>query len=105
MHEHEHEHVEHELAERDDLQPHGQLFLPCNLLPDFAQFMQTPSQVRGVLAQNDNDLPNSLDGNAYRLILRQEANHLLPPDHLEGDIHHRPNSCHDVRSRIEAPHT
>jgi hypothetical protein len=89
MHEHEHQHKH---VERDDLQPCGQLFLLCKLLPDFARFMQTPSQVGGVLAQIDNDLPNSLDGNAYQQILRQEENHLLPLAHRKGDIHHRPNS-------------
>jgi hypothetical protein len=67
--------------------------------------MQTPSRVGGVLAQIDNDLPNSLDGNAYRQILRKEENHHLPPAHPKGDTHHRPNSFRNMQSSIEAPST
>jgi hypothetical protein len=52
-----------------------------NLNPDFARAMNTPSEVRGVLAQIADGLPRTPDAEGYRRLLTRAANHLLPLAH------------------------
>ena len=63
-----------------------------NLYPDFARAMNTPSEVRGVLAQIANGLPRTPDAEGYRGLLTQAANHLLPISHPPNDLRHAINS-------------
>jgi hypothetical protein len=57
-----------------------------NLNPDFARAMNTPSDVRGVLAQIADGLPRTLDAEGYRRLLTRVANHLLPIARPPSDL-------------------
>jgi hypothetical protein len=54
--------------------------------------MNTPSEVRGVLAQIADGLPRTLDAEGYRRLLTRAANHLLPIAHPPSDLRHAINS-------------
>jgi hypothetical protein len=58
--------------------------------------MNTPSEVRGVLAQIADGLPRTLDAEGYRWMLTQAANHLLPLAHPANDLRHAINSRRDA---------
>jgi hypothetical protein len=64
--------------------------------------MNTPSEVRGVLAQIANGLPRTLDAEGYLRLLTRAANHLLPITHPPSDLRHAFNSRRDTRSSINA---
>jgi hypothetical protein len=57
-----------------------------NLNLDFAQAMNTPIKVDGVLARIANGLPRTLDAEGYRRLLTRVANHLLPLAHPPSDL-------------------
>jgi hypothetical protein len=57
-----------------------------NLNPDFAQAMNTPSEVGGVLARIAEGLPRTPDAEGYRRLFTQAANHLLPLAHPPNDL-------------------
>jgi hypothetical protein len=59
-----------------------------NLNPDFARAMNTPSEVRGVLAQIADGLLQTPDAEGYRRLLTRAANHLLPIAHPPSDLRH-----------------
>jgi hypothetical protein len=73
-----------------------------NLNPNFARAMNTPSEVKGVLAQIADGLPRTLDAEGYWWLLTREANHLLPLAHPPSDLRHAINSRRDTRSSINA---
>jgi hypothetical protein len=75
-----------------------------NLNPNFARAMNTPSEVRGVLAQIADGLPRTLDAEGYRWLLTRAANHLLPLAHPPSDLRHAINSWRDAWSSINASH-
>jgi hypothetical protein len=58
------------------------------MLSDFAQPLNTLSEVRGVLAQIANNLPHTPNAEAYRQILTQATNHLLALAHPPNDLRH-----------------
>jgi hypothetical protein len=60
--------------------------------------MNTPSEVKGVLAQIPNGLPRTLDTEGYRRLLTHAANHLLPLAHPANDLRHAINSRRDEGS-------
>jgi hypothetical protein len=93
---------ERELAEQDARLRRENLLFARNLYPDFAQAMNTPSEVRGVLAQIADGLPRTPDAEGYRWLLTQAANHLLPLAHPVNDLRHAINSRRDARSSINA---
>jgi hypothetical protein len=64
--------------------------------------MNTPSEVRGVLAQVADGLPRTPDAEGYRRLLTREANHLLPLAHPPSDLRHAINSRRDAQSSINA---
>jgi hypothetical protein len=64
--------------------------------------MNTPSEVRGVLAQIADGLPRTPDAEGYRRLLTRAANHLLPNAHPPNDMRHAINSQRDARSSINA---
>jgi hypothetical protein len=74
----------------------------CNLNPDFARAMNTPSEVGGVLARIADGLPRTLDAEGYQRLFTQAANHLLPLAHPPSDLRHAINSRRDARSSINA---
>jgi hypothetical protein len=73
-----------------------------NLNPEFARAMNTPSEVRGVLARIADGLPWTPDAEGYRRLLTRAANHLLPLVHPPSDLQHAINSRRDARSSINA---
>jgi hypothetical protein len=73
-----------------------------NLNPDFARAMNTPSEVRGVLARIADGLPRTPDAEGYQRLLTRAANHLLPLAHPPSDLRHAINSRRDARSSINA---
>jgi hypothetical protein len=75
-----------------------------NLNPDFARAMNTPSEVRGVLAQIADGLPQTPNAEGYRWLLTQAANHLLPIAHPLSNLRHAINSRRDAQSSINASH-
>jgi hypothetical protein len=64
--------------------------------------MNTPSEVRGVLARIADGLPRTPDAEGYRRLFTQAANHLLPLAHPPNDLRHAINSRRDTRSSINA---
>jgi hypothetical protein len=64
--------------------------------------MNTPSEVRGVLARIVDGLPRTPDAEGYRRLLTRAANHLLPLAHPPSDLWHTINSWRDARSSINA---
>jgi hypothetical protein len=64
--------------------------------------MNTPSEVRGVLAWIADGLPRTPDAEGHRCLLTRAANHLLPPSHPPSDLRHTINSRWDARSSINA---
>jgi hypothetical protein len=64
--------------------------------------MNTPSEVRGVLAQIADGLPQTLNVEGYRRLLTWAANHLLPLAHPLSDLRYAINSRRDARSTINA---
>jgi hypothetical protein len=64
--------------------------------------MNTPSEVRGVLARIADGLPQTLDAEGYQRLLARAANHLLPLAHPPSDLRHTINSRRDARSSINA---
>jgi hypothetical protein len=77
---------ERELAEQDARLQREYLLLARNLYPDFAQELNTSSEVGGVLAQIADGLPRTPDMEGYRWLLTQVANHLLPLAHPPNDL-------------------
>jgi hypothetical protein len=73
-----------------------------NLYPEFAHAMNTPSEVRGVLAQIADGLPRTPDAEVYRRLLTRATYHLLPIAHPPSDLCHAINSRRDARSSINA---
>ena len=76
--------------------------------------MNTPSEVRGVLAWIADGLPRTPDAEGHRCLLTRAANHLLPPLILRviydtpstvGGTHGAPSTLHandDMRMRYDA---
>jgi hypothetical protein len=75
-----------------------------NLNPDFAQAMNTPSEVGGVLARIADGLPQTPDTEGYWQLLTRAASHLLPLAHPSSDLRHAINSRRDTQSSINALH-
>jgi hypothetical protein len=73
-----------------------------NMNPEFAQAMNTPSEVGGVLARIADGLPRTLDVKGYRRLLTRAANHLLPLAHPPSDLRHAINSRWDAWTSINA---
>jgi hypothetical protein len=91
-----------EQAEQEIRQRRENPLFRCNLNPDFARAMNTPSEVGGVLARIANGLPRTPDAEGYRRLFTQAANHLLPLAHSPNDLRHAINSHRDARSSINA---
>jgi hypothetical protein len=68
---------EQELAEQDARLRRENPLLARNLYPNFAQALNMPSEVGGVLAQIAGSLLRTPDAEGYRRLLTQVANHLL----------------------------
>jgi hypothetical protein len=64
--------------------------------------MNTPSEVRGVLARIVDGLPRTPDAEGYRRLLTRAANHLLPLAHPLSDLLHAINSQRDAQIYINA---
>jgi hypothetical protein len=75
-----------EQAEQEAKQRRENPLLGRNLNPDFAQAMNTPSEVGGVLARIADGLPRTPDAEGYRRLLTRAANHLLPLAHPPIDL-------------------
>jgi hypothetical protein len=75
-----------EQAEQEARQRRENPLLRRNLNPDFAQAMNTPSEVGGVLARIADGLPRTPDVEGYRWLLTRAANHLLPLAHPPSDL-------------------
>jgi hypothetical protein len=85
-----------------------------NLNPDFAHAMNTPSEVRGVLARIADGLPRTSDAEGYRWLLTRADNHVLPLAHppriygtpsTVGEMHGAPSMLHandDMKIRYGA---
>jgi hypothetical protein len=69
---------EREQGEQDAMLRCENPLLAQNLFPHFAQELNTPSEVRVVLAQITSGLSCTPDAEGYRQVLTQAANHLLP---------------------------
>jgi hypothetical protein len=93
---------ERELAEQDARLRRENPLHARNLYPNFARALNTPSEVRGVLAQIADGLPQTPDTESYWRMLTQVANHLLPLTHPPNDLRHAINSRRDARSNISA---
>jgi hypothetical protein len=91
-----------EQAEQEARQRRENPLFGRNLNPDFAQAMNTPSEVSGVLARIADGLPRTLDDEGYRRLLTRAANHLLPLAHPPSDLRHAINSRWDAQSSINA---
>jgi O-methyltransferase involved in polyketide biosynthesis len=91
-----------EQAEQETRQRRENPLFGRNLNPDFAQAMNTPSEVGGVLAWIADGLPRALDAEGYRRLFTRAANHLLPLAHPPSDLRHAINSQRDARSSINA---
>jgi hypothetical protein len=91
-----------EQAEQEARQRQENPLFGHNLNPDFARAMNTPSEVRGVLARIADGLPRTPDAEGYRRLFTQAANHLLPLAHPSNDLRHAINSRRDARSSINA---
>jgi hypothetical protein len=91
-----------EQAEQETRQRRENPLFGCNLNPDFARAMNTLSEVGGVLAWIADGLPRTPDGEGYRRLFTQAANHLLPLAHPPNDLRHVINSRRDARSSINA---
>jgi hypothetical protein len=91
-----------EQAEQDARQRRENPFFERNLNPDFARAMNTPSEVRGVLARIADGLPRTPGAEGYRRLFTQAANHLLPLAHPPNDLRHAINSRRDARISINA---
>jgi hypothetical protein len=89
-----------EQAEQDTRQRRENPLFGRNLNPDFARAMNTPSEVRGVLARIADGLPRTPDAEGYRRLFTQAANHLLPLAHPPNDLRHAINCRRDARSSI-----
>jgi hypothetical protein len=64
--------------------------------------MNTPSEVRGVLAQIADGLPRTPDAEGYRRLITRAANHLLPIAYPPNDLRHAINGRQDAWSSINA---
>jgi hypothetical protein len=91
-----------EQAEQETRQRRENPLFRRNLNPDFAQAMNTPSEVGGVLARIADGLPRTPDTEGYRRLFTRAANHLLPLAHPSSDLRHAINSRRDTRSSINA---
>jgi hypothetical protein len=91
-----------EQAEQEARQHRENPLFGCNLNPDFARAMNTPSEVGGVLARIADGLPRTPDAEGYRRLFTRAANHLLPLSHPPSDLRHAINSRRDARSSINA---
>jgi hypothetical protein len=91
-----------EQAEQEARQRRENPLFGRNLNPDFARAMNTPSEVRGVLARIADGLPRTPDAEGYRRLFTQTTNHLLPLAHPPNDLRHAINSRRDARSSINA---
>jgi hypothetical protein len=91
-----------EQAEQEARQHRENPLFERNLNPDFARAMNTPSEVRGVLARIADGLPRTPDAEGYRRLFTQATNHLLPLAHPPNDLRHAINSRRDARSSINA---
>jgi hypothetical protein len=93
-----------EQAEQETRQRRENPLFGRNLNPDFAQAMNTPSEVGGVLARIADGLPRTPDAEGYRRLFTQAANHLLPLAHPPNDLQHAINNRRDAQSSINASH-
>jgi hypothetical protein len=93
-----------EQAKQEARQRRENPLLGQNLNPDFAQAMNTPSEVGGVLARIADGLPRTPDTEGYRRLLTRAANHLLPLAHPPSNLRHAINSRRDARISINASH-
>jgi hypothetical protein len=91
-----------EQAEQETRQRRENPLFGRNLNPDFAQAMNTPSEVGGVLARIADGLPRTPDAEGYRRLFTQAANHLLPLAHPPNDLQHAINNRRDAQSSINA---
>jgi hypothetical protein len=91
-----------EQAEQDARQRRENPLFGRNLNLNFAQAMNTSSEVGGVLARIADGLPRTPDAEGYRRLFTQVANHLLPLAHPPNDLRHAINSRRDARSSINA---
>jgi hypothetical protein len=91
-----------EQAEQETRQRRENPLFVCNLNPDFARAMNTPSEVGGVLARIADGLPRTPDAEGYRQLFTQAVNHLLPLAHPPNDLRHAINSRWDAQSSINA---
>jgi hypothetical protein len=91
-----------EQTEQETRQRRENPLFGCNLNPDFAQALNTPSEVGGVLARIADGLPRTPDAEGYRRLFTRAANHLLPLAHPPNDLRHAINSWRDARSSINA---
>jgi hypothetical protein len=64
--------------------------------------MNTPSEVKGVLARIADGLPRTPDAEGYRWLLTRAANHLLSLAHPPSDLRHAINSRRNAWSSINA---
>jgi hypothetical protein len=93
-----------EQAEQETRQRRENPLFGRNLNPDFAQAMNTLSEVSGVLARIADSLHRTPYAEGYRWLFTQAANHLLPLAHPPNDLRHAINSRRDARSSINASH-
>jgi hypothetical protein len=100
-HQHDHRQAQ-EQAEQDVRQRQENPLFVQNLNPDFAQAMNTLSEVGGVLAQIADGLPRTPDAEGYRRLLTRAANNILPLTHPPSDLRHAINSRRDAWSSINA---
>jgi hypothetical protein len=91
-----------EQAEQEARQRRENPLFECNLNPDFARAMNTPSEVGGVLARIADGLPRTPDAKGYRRLFTRAANHLLPLAHPSSDLRHAINSRRDAQISINA---
>jgi hypothetical protein len=89
-----------EQAEQEVRQRRENPLFGRNLNPDFAQSMNTSSEVGGVLARIADGLPRTPDAEGYRWLFTRAANHLLPLAHPPSDLRHAINSQRDAMSSI-----
>jgi hypothetical protein len=75
-----------EQAEQEVRQHQENPLFGRNLNPDFAQAMNTLSEVGGVLARIADGLPWTPDAEGYHRLLTRAANHLLPVAHPPSDL-------------------
>jgi hypothetical protein len=81
-----------EQAEQEARQHRENPLFGRNLNLNFAQAMNTPSEVGGVLARIADGLPRTPDAEGYRRLFTRATNHHLPLAHPLSDLRHVINS-------------